>query len=51
VTTRHHGRLKDGGAEIRSQGLDLWTLRDGHFLRLEAYLDREAGLEAAGLRE
>jgi hypothetical protein len=51
VTTRHRGRLKDGGPEIRSQGVDIWTVRGGHFLRLEAYLDREAGLEAAGLRE
>ncbi|HEY7150866.1 MAG TPA: nuclear transport factor 2 family protein [Solirubrobacterales bacterium] len=50
VTTRHHGRLKDGGAEIRTEGVDVWTLRDGRFLRLEAYLDREKGLEAAGIR-
>ena len=51
VLTRHHGRLKDGGSEVRSQGVDLWTLRDGLFVRLEAYLDRAAGLEAVGLRE
>ena len=51
VTTRHRGRMKDGGAEIRTEGVDLWTLRDGRLLRLEAYLDREMGLEAAGLSE
>ena len=49
VTTRHRGRMKDGGAEILTEGVDLWTLRDGRLLRLEAYLDREMGLEAAGL--
>jgi hypothetical protein len=51
VLTRHRGRLKEGGTEVRTIGLDLWMLRSGRFLRLEAYLDRRAGLEAAGLRE
>ena len=51
VLTRHRGQLKGGGEEVRTLGLDLWTLRQGRLLRLEAYLDRRAGLEAAGLRE
>ncbi len=51
VLTRHRGLMKDGGTEVRTSGVDIWTLRDGRFLRLEAYLDRAAGLEAAGLPE
>jgi ketosteroid isomerase-like protein len=43
--------MKDSAAEIRTEGVDLWTLRDGRLLRLEAYLDREMGLQAAGLSE
>jgi ketosteroid isomerase-like protein len=51
VLTRHRGQLKGGGGEVRTLGVDLWTLREGRLLRLEAYMDRRAGLEAAGLRD
>ena len=50
VLTHHRGRLRDGGAEVDTRGLDLWTLRDGLFLRLEAFMDRQLGLAAAGLQ-
>jgi len=50
VLTRHEGPLKDGGGEVRTLGLDVWTVRDARLLRLEAYMDREFGLESAGLK-
>jgi ketosteroid isomerase-like protein len=49
VLTRHRGTLKGGGEELRTLGVDLWTLRDGQFLRLEGFMDRQEGLAAAGL--
>jgi ketosteroid isomerase-like protein len=51
VLTSHWGRLRERGAEVRTSGVDVWTLRDGQLLRLEAHLDRQTGLEAARLRE
>ena len=49
VFVSHHGRLKDNAGEVRTRGVDLWTLRDGRFLRLDAYMDRTEGVRAAGL--
>jgi hypothetical protein len=49
VLTRHLARLKGGGRDVATLGLDLWTVREGLFLRLEAYMDRQLGLKAAGL--
>ena len=51
VLTRHRGQLMDGGGEVQTLGVDLLTLRAGRLLRLEGYMDRQAGLEAVGLRE
>ena len=51
VLTSHWGRLRERGAEVRTSGVDVWTLRDGQLLRLEAYFDRQTGLRAAGLSE
>ena len=49
VLVSHRGVMKDGGAEVSTQGVDLWTLREGRYLRLDAYMDRADGLAAAGL--
>ena len=47
-------RGKTSGLEVeqlRTKGASLFHLRDGQVTRLVQYLDRERGLEAAGLRE
>jgi ketosteroid isomerase-like protein len=47
-------RSKTSGLElgqIGTKGASLFHLRDGKVTRLVQYLDRERGLEAAGLRE
>jgi len=47
-------RGKTSGLEVeqlRTKGASMFHLRDGQVTRLVQYLDRERGLEAAGLRE
>lgn len=56
VLTRHRGQLKGGGEEVRTLGVDLWTLREGRRLRAgtAAEIGPAAGIDkrvhAHGLR-
>jgi uncharacterized protein len=45
------GMGSGSGAEVRQRWAQLARVRDGLVVRVEAYPDREAALEAAGLRE
>ena len=45
------GRGKQSGAETSWDVWAVWTVRDGRFVRWETFADRDAALEAAGLRE
>ena len=49
VTFRGYG--KQSGVETNWSLLQLWTVRDGKFLRGQGFTDRDEALEAAGLRE
>ena len=37
--------------EVRLQLANLWTVRDGQIIRMDAFSDQAAALEAAGLPE
>jgi uncharacterized protein len=45
------GRGRQSGVEVNMETFHLWTFRDGKVIRGQGFLDREAALEAAGLRE
>ena len=45
------GRGRGSGAEVEVRYGEIWTLRDGRVTRLEAGLDPEEALRAAGLEE
>lgn len=47
VTER--GRGKASGVRVEQRLAHVWWLRDGKVLRLDAYFDRAAALEAAGV--
>jgi len=51
VFSRHTARGKQSGVPIEHELGDLLTLRNGKVVRWDAYWDRGAALEAAGLRE
>ena len=51
VLMRVRGRGKSSGIEIDLRGGWLYTLKDGVAVRVDAYLDREEALAAAGLSE
>jgi ketosteroid isomerase-like protein len=40
---------KSSGAPVSIDIANVWTVRDGKVMRIEAFLDREAALRAAGL--
>jgi ketosteroid isomerase-like protein len=42
------GAFSATGIELEQEGWQLWTVRDGLAARLEAFLDRDQALEAAG---
>ena len=44
-------RGKGSGVEMESDTAVVYELRDGRVVRIQAYMDRAMGLEAAGLRE
>jgi ketosteroid isomerase-like protein len=47
-----HGRGRASGAKVESRRTaHVWTMRANKAVRLDLYLDRAKGLEAAGLRE
>jgi ketosteroid isomerase-like protein len=45
------GRGSGSGAPAELEFAQLYTLRDGKFVRVETYLDHKRALEAAGLQE
>jgi ketosteroid isomerase-like protein len=45
------GRGRQNGAEANWSLWQLWTLRDGKFVRGQGFTSREAALDAVGLRE
>jgi ketosteroid isomerase-like protein len=47
----NHGRGKRSGVETTWHVWQLWTLRDGKFVRGQGFTSREEALEAAGLSE
>ena len=51
VFSRHTARGKQSGVPIEHELGDLLILRDGKIVRWDAYWNRSAALEAAGLRE
>jgi uncharacterized protein len=44
-------RGRGSGVEIESYTAALFEIRDGHVIRVQGYMDRQAALEAVGLRE
>lgn len=46
-----HGKGKGSGAEVATPIAHVWTMRRDKAIRVEAYMDRAKGLEAAGLRQ
>jgi ketosteroid isomerase-like protein len=51
VAGRQAGTGRQSGVEVDSPGFTVWTFRDGKVVRLLAHYDRDAALEAVGLRE
>jgi ketosteroid isomerase-like protein len=45
------GRIRESGGELEQAVAFLVELRDGRLVRVDAYFNWQAGLEAAGLRE
>jgi ketosteroid isomerase-like protein len=50
VLSQFHARGRDG-MEMRRQLSNLWTVRDGQIVRMQAFADHEGGLEALGFSE
>lgn len=48
VLSQFHARGRDG-MEVRLQLANLWTVRDGQIVRMEAFADQESALETVGL--
>jgi len=50
VLSQFHARGRDG-LEVNLQLANLWTVRHGRIVRMEAFADHESGLDAVGLSE
>jgi ketosteroid isomerase-like protein len=48
VLSRFHARGRDG-MELKLDLANLWTVRDGQIVKMEAFADHERALEAVGL--
>jgi ketosteroid isomerase-like protein len=48
VLSQFHARGRDG-MEVRLHLANLWTVRDGRIVGMEAFADQESALEAVGL--
>jgi ketosteroid isomerase-like protein len=46
---RQVAMTKHGGVEVETPSASVWWLRDGEVSKVGFYLDRRAGMEAAGL--
>ena len=51
VVIHEHGRGKGSGVPVERHHFQLWTFRRGRIVRWEAFANKSAALEAAGLRE
>jgi ketosteroid isomerase-like protein len=51
TTVRYKGRARHTGIAVDMQVYWLYTFRGAKIVRVEAFLDRDKALEAAGLRE
>jgi ketosteroid isomerase-like protein len=51
IVATHHGRGRASGVPVTQRTAYVYTVRQGRVSRVEAWVDREAALEAAGLRE
>jgi ketosteroid isomerase-like protein len=49
VVVRAHATLKDGAGEIVDNWADVYTLREGKIVAMEAFDDRREAMRAAGL--
>jgi ketosteroid isomerase-like protein len=45
------GRGRASGVEVRAPGALIWAVRDGHVVKVEAFLDQTEALKAVGLEE
>jgi ketosteroid isomerase-like protein len=50
VLVHEHGRGRGSQVGIEQHLAHVWTIRDGRAVAIEAFVDREDGLAAAGLR-
>ena len=48
VHAKFRGAFSGSGIELEQEGWQLWTIRDGLGAKLQAFLDRDQALEAAG---
>jgi hypothetical protein len=48
---RQRGRSKAGGVLVEGRFAQVWTVREGRGLRMDAYSDIGEALKAAGLKE
>jgi ketosteroid isomerase-like protein len=51
VFVRYRGRGRESGAPVEASMAHLLTIREGKFVRMRQFLDREKALETAGLSE
>ena len=51
VLARLIGEARASGVHLERDVAHVWTLKEGRVTGIQAYLDREEALEAAGLRE
>jgi hypothetical protein len=51
IETVLHARGRTTGIDVEQRAFLLWTFRDGLAVKVEAFPEREAALEAAGLSE
>jgi ketosteroid isomerase-like protein len=51
LTAHHRGRGRGSGVEVDTRLYSVYTLSNGQVLRADEYAERDAALEAAGLRE
>jgi ketosteroid isomerase-like protein len=49
LLVRQRGTTKRDGVEIENASASVWRFREGKLARVEFYLDRAAGIEAAGI--
>jgi ketosteroid isomerase-like protein len=46
-----HGRSRSSGLEVEMAFAQVWTIRDGHYVRMEMYSDVDEALAEAGVAQ